>query len=104
VIDLWSYDELSGNQFRVAHLGDEASKWLCVGQLLYDPLAINKETAKIHQFRQDPPPDTEGRDLGTAMEFVDRDVFGPGYPRLVPDPGADRWCILLRHLGLLNRT
>jgi hypothetical protein len=102
VIDLWSYGELSENQFRVAHLANEADRWICVGQLLYEPLAIDRQCGEIRRFRQDPPPDTEGRDFGLAAEFLRRCVFGPGYLDLVPDPATDGWCILLRRLGLLD--
>jgi len=100
-IDFWSLDELPGNQFRVGHLPG-AGKWLCVGQLLYEPLVINRANGRLWLFRQGPPPDTEGAELGAFGRFLSHDVFGLGYPHLVPHPEADRWCALLGRLALLG--
>jgi hypothetical protein len=101
-IDLWSLEELSDNQFRIAHLFAAARQWLCIGQLLYEPLAVERESGELRLFCQGPPPDFRGTEFGTVTQFLIHNVFGPGYPRLIPNPESDRWCALLARLGLLD--
>ena len=44
IVDLWSYGELPNKQFRIGKYKDS---WLEIGQILYEPLLINKKVGKL---------------------------------------------------------
>ena len=94
-IDLWSLDELESNQYMVEHLANDCSSWICVGQILYEPLLLQKGTNQLLLFLSEN--DKNGEKLGTFDTFLEKVVFGTEYKKYVEDGELDEWW------GLINK-
>ncbi|ANY67523.1 hypothetical protein BBD42_14350 [Paenibacillus sp. BIHB 4019] len=95
MFDLWSFGELSKHQFRISDFSGAEEKWIEIGQVLYEPVVINKESGQVYLFNQEEP-DTEGRDLGSVSNFLANYVFGPQYGELVPNADSEEWYLFLK--------
>ncbi|MGM7637651.1 hypothetical protein [Bacillus sp. Hm123] len=98
-IDLWSYDELSLHQSRVSNFLGGTEKWVEVGQVLYEPLVIEKESGLIYCFHQGHPAKI-GQTLGSFNYFMLNYVFGKKYEELIPDSHLEDWYQYLKRIGL----
>ena len=97
VADLWSYQDLPKKQHIAVDLPGQAKTWLVVGQLLYEPLAMERDTGIVRLFRRDGDP--LGEQIGDFDDLMGR-LLGPGYALLVPDAEDDEWWSLLETAGL----
>lgn len=96
-IDIWSYEELSSHQYRVSDISGGHAKWIEVGQVLYEPLVINKETEAVYLYKD------EQKLLKVAngfIEFIHNHTFGEKYEVLIPNSHLDEWFLLLKRLDL----
>lgn len=87
-VDLWSFSELSEHQFRITELVGETENWLEIGQVLYEPLVIEKSTGLVYLFKQSAPERLE-RSFGEFDDFLFHYVFGRKYGEIVPDAEID---------------
>lgn len=87
-VDLWSFAELSEHQFRMTAMLRGMENWLEIGQVLYDPLVIEKSTGLVYLFKQSDPEGLE-RSFGEFDEFLFHYVFGRKYVEIVPDAEID---------------
>lgn len=91
-IDLWAGDELGGNQYLVSSIPGGASRWLVIGQVLYQPLALERSTSQLTLF------DTEGleaRALGDLDKFLEGLLSAQGYLAVTQAEEPDEWSRLL---------
>ena len=93
-IDIWSSAELVSKQYVADDLPGPPKRWLVIGQILYDPLAMDLETNELWLFRQDIDP--EGERLGDFDDFFSDVIFGEGYARVIPDGDQDEWYLIIR--------
>lgn len=90
-IDLWSSDELDSYQDTVLQVEDPEA-YLVVGQILYEPVAIERSTATLYWLPMNADPVT----LDTADRFIRHFVLGSGYSEIVPDVDKEPWWELLQ--------
>jgi hypothetical protein len=90
-IDIWSVDELNNKQFYASQMPGGSEDWLVVGQILYEPLAVSRETNQIVLH----PRNGEPRPLGKIDEFLSHIAFGDGYAEVVPDAEQEEWWQLI---------
>lgn len=98
-IDLWSYGELPLHQTRISDFSGGPEKWIEVGQILYEPLVIEKESGFVYCFYQGHPAKT-GQTLGEFDCFMLNYVFGKKYKELIPDSHLEDWYQYLERVGL----
>lgn len=96
-VDLWSHDHLPEQQYPVIDFPAGAARWLVVGQLLYEPLALEANTGALWLFRRNGP--NEGEPLGSFDEFLLR-LLSEGYADVVADGAEDECWDLLAKAGL----
>jgi hypothetical protein len=97
-IDLWGYNELEDNQYRLEFLDVSKEKWLEFGQILYEPLLFNYDNSQVFLYS------TQGDQpklLGFFDEFMENYVFGNGYRYIVPGAETTRWFLFLQNIGLI---
>ncbi|WP_143536095.1 hypothetical protein [Saccharibacillus sp. O23] len=98
-IDLWSYADLPQHQFRVSDVEGGPNAWIEIGQVLYEPLLLNRENGSIYLLN------TDRDDLcllaSNLQSFLKNDIFGSGYAKLVPDHEHDGWYLFLHEMGLV---
>ncbi|WP_179033140.1 hypothetical protein [Paenibacillus kribbensis] len=99
-IDLWSYSELDSNQYRVSDLNGGIKKWIEIGQIIYEPLVINKQSGEVYHFYQGHLEDM-GHNLGMFNSFIIDYVFGNKYEKIVPDSHSDEWYQFLKRIELV---
>lgn len=85
-IDLWSAEELPSYQQTMLPV-ENSSNFLIVGQILYEPIAIERGTEILHWL----PVGSQAVALGTGAHFLSYYVFGAGYRELIPDVEQERW-------------
>lgn len=90
-IDLWSADELPAYQQTVLPV-DNAADYLTVGQILYEPISIERKTETLHWL----PLRASPVSLGTPQHFLRHFAFGIGYGEIIPDADDDPWWQFLR--------
>lgn len=95
-IDLWAFDDLSQKQYRVSDLIGGNNKWFEIGQVIYEPLVIDKNTGIVHLFCQG---DIRTQNLGHFDYFMMEFIFGGKYKDIVPDGDTDDWYLFLHKLG-----
>lgn len=89
-IDFWSFEELPDNQFRVREFPDVIDRWLEIGQVIYQPLCIDRSSGSLILIKD------EGS-LIRFQEFVNLDtfllnfVFGKKYDEIVPNVEKEEW-------------
>lgn len=102
VIDLWSFETLASHQYRIADFRGGLDQWLEVGQILYEPLVINKHSGYIYRFTQNHQEVWTKVNLGEFNSFLFHYVFGLKYEELVPDVHQDDWLKFLQKLNLAS--
>jgi hypothetical protein len=90
-IDIWSVDELAQKQFYASQMPGGTAAWLVVGQILYEPLAVSRETNHVVLHPQNCDP----RTLGEIDEFLSHIAFGYGYAEVIPDAEQEEWWQLI---------
>ncbi|MEL7498759.1 MAG: hypothetical protein AAFN77_14215 [Planctomycetota bacterium] len=85
-IDLWSSSELPSYQGQMLDV-DDPDNYLIVGQILYEPVAINKATGVLHWL----PTGAPSTELGNPDRFLRHFVFGSGYAEVIPDVDQEPW-------------
>ncbi|MEK4063903.1 MULTISPECIES: hypothetical protein [Paenibacillus] len=98
-VDLWSFDEFPSHQSRVSDFLGGIENWIEVGQVLYEPLVIDKNSGQVYCFCQGHPARV-GQTLGDFHYFLLNYVFGGKYEELIPDAHLDDWYQFLKRIGL----
>ena len=99
-IDLWSYEELPSNQYRCADLC-KGEQLLEIGQILYEPLVINKINGEVGYLSQDKPNEIKYR-FGSFNNFLINYVFGIKYSEIIPDSHEDNWFDFIQTLNKIQ--
>ncbi len=97
-IDIWSSDEYSNRQYQTVDFPGASDRWIVIGQILYEPLALEAKTGKLYLFRRDG--DLNGEYLGLFDYFFTNVVFGCDYTKIIPDGDKDEWWSILGDAGL----
>ncbi|WP_324822883.1 hypothetical protein [Sinanaerobacter sp. ZZT-01] len=96
-IDFWGINDLLQNQFYTMDIKGGQVVWLCIGQVLYEPLMLNKWDKKVYLLRKDEldrtPPIFCFESLDDLMKNY---VFGERYRNIVSDAEHDEWYIFLK--------
>jgi hypothetical protein len=90
-IDLWSADELDQKQFYASEMPGGSGAWLVIGQILYEPLAVSRETNQVVLYARN----CEPKDLGEIDYLLAHTVFGDGYASVIPDAEQEEWWQLI---------
>lgn len=101
-IDLWSAELIPKNQYRVTEMEGGKEKWLCIGQVLYEPLVMNLVDEGIYLFYQGFEKDIEAKYLGKLDDFLENYVFGAKYAELIPDVEDEEWYRFLKKIGIVR--
>ncbi len=99
-VDLWSFNELSLHQSRVSDFLGGTEKWIEVGQVLYEPLVIEKYSGQVYYFYQGHPARV-GQTFGDFNYFLLNYVFGRRYEELVPDAHLEDWYQFLKRFNII---
>ena len=96
-IILWSTEELLDNQYRVPA---EQPSWYEIGQLLYEPLFLDKHTQQVI-FPADSYEGMEGFEVDFDT-FVKEYIFGTKYKEKVIgyDNAEDDWAVFLSNSSI----
>ncbi|WP_146172216.1 SMI1/KNR4 family protein [Melghirimyces profundicolus] len=79
-IILFSWDELSEEEWRLWGMEEETKNWICIGVTLSDEvIALNKYDGSVHLFHQGPPFQHLGVLGKDFNEFLGDYVFGIKY-------------------------
>lgn len=100
IVDLWSNENIKNNQYRVTDLVGGSDKWVCIGQILYEPLVFNLDDENVYLFYQEHESEMQGRCFGEFDSFLLNYIFGRQYKELVPDVIDDEWYSFLKGLNL----
>jgi len=98
-IDLWSYGELERNQYVLSDMQDEEESWLSIGQILYEPLIMNRFDGNVYKLDED---GNTMNGFGELDFFLKNDVFGSGYCKLIPDSEQDDWFLFLKEKRIIS--
>lgn len=94
-IDIWPAADLAQNQFYTSEVQGGSEGWLVIGQVLYEPLMLSRETGNVMVH----PQTGDARSLGSVDHFLAHHVFGAGYADLVLGGEQDGWWEILRRTG-----
>lgn len=100
-IDLWSYSELERNQYVLSDIQDEKESWLSIGQILYEPLIINRFDGNVYRLIMDEDGSMMNY-FGDLEFFLKKYVFGSGYCEIIPDSEEDDWFLFLKKKGIIT--
>lgn len=101
IVDLWSNENIKKNQYRVMNIDGGNEKWVCIGQILYEPLVFNLEDEKIYLFYQGHENEIKGKCFGNFDDFLLNYVFGKKYKELISDTVNDEWYMFLTDIDLV---
>ena len=90
-IDLWSNNDLPDTQFYIEELDGGRDIWLCIGQILYEPLIFNCMDEKVYFFRKDELDSAPIFIFDSFYDFFKNYVFGQKYKEIIPDVDNDSW-------------
>lgn len=99
-IDLWSYSELESHQYVLSDIQDDKESWLAIGQILYEPLIMNRFDGNVYKLDED---GTTMNGFGELDFFLKNAVFGSGYCRVIPDSEQDDWYLFLKKKGIISK-
>ena len=99
-IDFFGTDMLNDYQFMVSAIPGGEEEWFYVGQILYEPVVINKTNSKVYCIYRDNADDNLGDCYGYFDDFLTDYVFGKKYADIIPDAEDDEWYQLLKKLKL----
>ena len=100
-IDLFEIEILEKHQFVVTGIPGGEENWFCIGQILYEPVLINKNDLKLYLFYRDNEDVDPADCLGYLDDFLMNYVFGAKYVDIIPDADNDEWYQLLKKLKLV---
>lgn len=98
-IDFWSYSELESNQYVLSDIQDDKESWLSIGQILYEPLLMNRFDGNVYKLDED---GTTMNGFGELDFFLKNDVFGSGYCKVIPDSEQDDWFLFLKEKRIIS--
>lgn len=101
-IDLWSDEVIADNQYKVLELDGGVRRWVCIGQVLYEPLVMEKETEEVYLFYQGFENEIDGKKLGKFNTFLYEYVFGERYNELIPDANKEEWYLFMKKMNFLK--
>ncbi len=94
-IDIWGSDDFLQNQYRVVNIAGGNQEWICIGQVLYEPLVINKENELVYLFYQGEESETAPLCFGSLDDFLMQYALGKKYSEIIPETEDDDWYIFL---------
>ena len=97
-IDIFGADIIQDYQFMVNNIPGGNDKWLYIGQILYEPVVINKIDSKVYRFFRGNEDINTADCLGLFDEFLLNYVFGDKYAEIVPDAEDDEWYRFLKKI------
>lgn len=98
-IDLWSYSELEKNQFVLLNIQDDKESWLSIGQILYEPLIMNRFNGNVFKYIVD---EDSMKCFGEFNFFLKNSVLGSGYCNIIPNSENDDWFMFLKKKGIIS--
>lgn len=98
-IDLWSYSEVEHNQYVLSDIEDDKESWLSIGQILYEPLIMNRFDGTVYRLDED---GTTMNGYGELEFFLNEVVFGSEYCKVIPDSEQDDWFLFLKKTGIIS--
>ena len=96
IIDFCNFERMEGIQFRVTDLPGAEKEWLCIGQILYEPLVMNRKSKLLYLYFQGNEDDKEPIYFGQFDDFLANYVFGAKYAEIVPNCDEDDWYAFLK--------
>ncbi len=96
-VDFWTVEDLERNQYLVDELPSGRNRWICIGQVLYQPLLLSRQTEQVHLMDLENP-DGLGRSFGSLDDFLSL-LVGSGYEGVL-DVRDDVWADMLARLQL----
>ncbi len=97
-VDFWTIEELGRNQYVLDELPEGNLRWLCVGQVLYRPLLLDKQSEVVRLLDLENEEDGLGRTFGHLDDFLSS-LVGRGYKSAL-EVRHDDWVDLLDKLEL----
>ncbi|MFH6994518.1 hypothetical protein [Flavobacterium sp. FlaQc-48] len=95
-IDLWDTNSIPNNQFYVSEIQGMQDAWLCIGQILYEPLMLSKQDGKVYLFSKNELNDMPMYIFDDFYNLIINYVFGVKYKNIVVNADNDRWFIFLK--------
>jgi hypothetical protein len=102
-IDLWSYDDLTRNQFVLHDRQNSKESLISIGQILYEPIILDINDQKVYTFKLDDDSDIPMTFIGGFDYFLRNYVFGERYGEILPDYDSDEWIIFLKDLKIIEQ-
>lgn len=87
VIDLWSYKDISRNQYMII----DKEKWLCIGQVNYVPLVLEKKSYDVYIYDETKEENKQWSFVSDFNDFIINYLLGDKYVMIVPDCEDDLW-------------
>ncbi|OBY78144.1 hypothetical protein BBG47_18000 [Paenibacillus sp. KS1] len=98
-IDFWSYSEFESRQYVLSDIQDDKESWLAIGQILYEPLIMNRFDGNVYKLDED---GTTMNGFGELDFFMQNVVFGSGYCKVIPDSEQDDWFLFLKEKRIIS--
>lgn len=99
-IDFWNSEMVLNEQYKVTDMPGGRENWFCIGQILYEPIVLNKTDTKVYRFYQGFEDGIELDCFGDFDDFLLEYVFGDKYAKIIPEAYEDEWYRLLKKLNL----
>lgn len=93
VIDLWSYKDILRNQYMIIN----KAKWLCIGQVNYIPLVLEKESNDVYIYDEINEENKQWSFVGNFSDFIVDYLLGNKYAMFVSDYEDDLWYQFIYH-------
>ncbi|MHC1748057.1 MAG: hypothetical protein AB9856_06665 [Cellulosilyticaceae bacterium] len=97
-IDLWGLEDIPKNQF---YIGQYTDIWICIGQILYEPIVINKKNGNVYLFDTSNSCVEYNKKFGSFNNFLNKFVLGNQYNEIIPDIKSDEWYIFLKKIEVV---
>lgn len=101
-IDIFDYELFVESQYRVSYIPGGFDEWLCIGQIVYEPMVLNKNNGHIYLFFQGNETEISPERFSCFDDFLIDYVFGKNYADIVPDANNDEWYIFINE-KILNK-
>ncbi len=103
-IDIWGKDDFLQNQYRVMNIAGGNEEWICIGQVLYEPLVINKKDELVYLFYQGQESEITPLCFGSLDDFLLQYALGEKYSEIIPETEDDDWYIFLTEHDFFDVT
>lgn len=97
-IDLWDINQLLRSRYRVTDIPNGEEMCVCIGQVNYEPIVINKFNGNVYRFYQGHETDIKADCFGSFDEFLSSYVFGDKYVDIVTNAENDEWYKFIKKL------